>query len=407
MIYIKLAWRNLFRNKRRTFIAGTAIGLGLAALIFTDAMIIGMLDNYIHNATSSFMGEAQILNENFREIQEVEFTINEFERVIDGLKNDPSVDKFAPRISAFGTISSASSMSGIGLFGVDPENEKYLSIIDEAVFEGEYFEGDNPRDILIGKKLAEILSVGLGDRVIITNSRAGSGDIVQDLFRVSGIFELGERAMDGGAAFIRLDKAREIFGLGRTAHIIAIKFTDPKFSQNKDLPFWSKFSTDGNEAISWKEIFPQLVSVFQMSDLSRGIMSFILMGVVVFVILNTLFMSLYERMFEFGVIKALGTRPFAILRLMIFEAAALSIISIVIGAIIGILLTKTVAAIGIDYSGMEMMGLTIRDKIRPVLTLQQFIIYPIGVFLFTIIVGIFPAVSAARMNPANAMRKSV
>jgi ABC-type lipoprotein release transport system permease subunit len=209
MLLIKLAWRNLFRNKRRTFIAGTAIGLGLAALIFIDALMIGMVDNYIHNATASFMGEAQILREGFRETSEVELTITDFVGTIARLEEEPIVERFAPRTSTFGTITSAANMSAVNIFGIDPDRERHLSIVDEAVFEGDYFDGENARDILIGEKLADVLEAGLGDRLVLTVAQVGSGDIAQELFRISGIFDMGDRTMNGNVAFVRIDKARE------------------------------------------------------------------------------------------------------------------------------------------------------------------------------------------------------
>ncbi len=407
MLLIKLAWRNLFRNKRRTFIAGTAIGLGLAALIFIDALMIGMVDNYIHNATASFMGEAQILREGFRETSEVELTITDFVGTIARLEEEPIVERFAPRTSTFGTITSAANMSAVNIFGIDPDRERHISIVDEAVFEGDYFDGENARDILIGEKLADVLEAGLGDRLVLTVTQVGSGDIAQELFRISGIFDMGDRTMNGNVAFVRIDKARELLNIGETAHMIAIKFTDPKLSNDPTLMFWEKFSAGENEAVSWREIFPQLVSMFELTDLSRFVMSFILMGVVVFVILNTLFMSLYERMFEFGVLKAVGTRPFAVAKLVMFEALALSIISIAIGCVIGFAITMFVAWVGIDYSGIEAIGITVREKIYPVLTVRQFVVYSIGVLIFTVVIGIYPAVHAARLVPAKAMRKSI
>ena len=407
MIYVKLAWRNLFRNKRRTIISGTAIGMGLVALIFTDAVLIGMSNNYVHNATSSFMGEAQILRKGFRETMDVDASIVDFTKVISDLEKEPIVDRFAPRTSAFGTITSATNMSGVNIFGVDPEREKYLSVLKRSVSKGEYFSGDNPRDILIGDKLADVLDVGLGDRIVLTVAQSGSGEIAQELFRVSGIFDFGERSMNAGAVFIRLDKSREMLNIGESAHMIAIKFTDPKMSEDASLPFWSNYSKNGNEAVSWEKIFPQLVSMFSMLSVLKLVLSFMLMGVVVFVILNTLFMALYERIFEFGVLKAIGTRPWAIAKLLMFEAGALAIISIAIGALLGLGITALVGKIGIDYSGIEFGGITMREKIYPVLTLWQFIAYPIGVFLFTVIVGTYPALHAARLEPAEALRKSM
>ncbi|RKZ31911.1 hypothetical protein DRQ36_00295 [bacterium] len=406
MLFIKLAWRNLFRNKRRTIIAGLAIGLGLAALIFVDAIYFGEEIVMVKIATSTFVGEAQINRANFRQTQETELTIANFDEVMFELESEAIVEKFTPRTSAFGTITSPANMSGVNVFGIAPETERDMSYLDEAIVDGEYFTGDNPQNILIGKKLAEILDVEIGDRTVLTVSQAGTGVIVQELFRVSGIFDFGDRSMNRGVAFIRIGKAREMLGIGNTAHTIAIAFTDPSLSENKTLPFWEKFSRYGNEAVSWTEIFPLIASIDALMIIGKLFIAFILMGVVVFVILNTLFMSLFERMFEFGVLRAVGTRPFVVAKLLLFEAGALSLVSIVIGSIIGFIVTWLISQIGIDFTGVEFAGIALREKIYPTLTISQFIIYPVAVFIFTIIVGIYPAVHAARIAPAKAMRRS-
>jgi ABC-type antimicrobial peptide transport system permease subunit len=143
-----------------------------------------------------------------------------------------------------------------------------------------------------------------------------------------------------------------------------------------------------------------------MSKFSKYIMGVILFGVVVFGIINTLFMSLYERMFEFGVLRAVGTRPFGMARLILFEAGALAILSIGLGVILGFVVTYIFTKLGIDYTGIEMMGVTIQELIYPVITIKPFILYSFWVFVFTIITGLYPARYAAKMSPAVAMRRS-
>ncbi len=406
-MYLKLAWRNLLRNKRRTFIAGTAIGIGLAALIFYDGMMIGMENNMIGTATSSFMGEAQIHADDFLETQDVELTIRNFAEVASNLEKEEIVEAFTPRAMAFSMLSSAGNVSAVQLYGVVPESEAQLSKIDDAISEGEFFSGDSKRDIVIGSKLAELLEVQIGDRVVATASQAETGELSQELFRVSGIYTFGDRALDGGLAFVRLPVAQEMLGIGGDVHEIAIKFTDIQLSRVDTLAFWEKYSEGGNEAKSWTKLFPQLEAVFEMSEMAKGIVGMILFAIVALGIINTLFMSLHERMFEFGVIKAIGTRPFKIAQLIIFEAAFLSIISIVIGSAISLAVNSYVGHVGLDYRGMEFLGTTVQELIYPVMNVEQYITYPIWVFILTSIVGIYPAVHAARLKPADAMRRSV
>jgi ABC-type antimicrobial peptide transport system permease subunit len=146
--------------------------------------------------------------------------------------------------------------------------------------------------------------------------------------------------------------------------------------------------------------------MMEMANLNKVITGFILFGVVALGIINTLFMSLYERMFEFGVLRAVGTRPLELLRLVMFEAASLAVIAVAIGMVIALGASLWVGKIGIDYGNLEMAGVTLRDKIYPVMQWTQYVIYPAWALLLTTLVGIYPAVYAARIVPARAMRKS-
>lgn len=406
LILIKLAWRNILRNKRRTIIASIAISIGLAALIFGDAFMIGMMENLIKTATDSFIGDAQIHRQGFRDTQEVSMTIQEIDKVGANLAKEANVQYFTRRTYASGMIASSANRSAINLVGVQPSTEKFLSQIDDAITEGVFFEKTNEHDIVIGSKLAEILEVELGDKVVVTVVQAGSGDYFEDWFRVSGVYYFADAAMNSGMAFVRLKKAQQMLDIGNNVHEIAIKFTSTEYGQDKQVPFWETYSQNGNEALSWTEILPQLPKVFAMSEYSKYIMGIVLFGVVIFGIINTLFMSLYERMFEYGVLRAVGTRSFGMARIILFEAGALAIVSIVIGVILGFVLTAIFANVGLDYTGNEMMGVTVQEFIFPVLTIEQFIIYPVAVFVFTIIAGLYPAWHVAKMSPVDAMRRS-
>lgn len=407
MIFVKLAWRNLFRNKRRSFIAGFAVGIGLASLIFIDALMLGMEKNMIISATASYLGEGQIHRAGFRQAQEVEMTIAELDRIVAGLKEESIVKNFTVRTTAFGILTSPSNISSIGLVGIDPETEQYVSEIDEAIVEGSYFAEKKGRDILMGTKLAEVLEVGLGDRVVITVAQAGTGDLLQELFRVSGIFRFNILEMDRAMVFIRLPKAQEMLGIGNNAHEIAISFTDISFGKDETLPFWEKYSQAGNEAIGWTKIIPQLKAAFKLSEFSVVIAAIILFSIVALGIINTLFMSLYERMFEFGILRSVGTRPFKIAQLIMYEAGALAIVGIGFGIMLGFISVFIVSKTGIDYTGIEFAGVTFRRLLYPTLTMKQFIYFPAWVFIFTIFASFYPAVYAARMKPVEAMRKSI
>jgi len=406
MLFLKLAWRNLFRNKRRTFIAGSAIALGLAALIFGDAFFIAEEQIMVDSATSAFLGQAQISREGYREKQAAHLTIENFDRVIEQLESDTIVEAYTSRVQAFGTVSSAADVRGVSIIGIQSSSEPAMSVVDEAIIQGEYLSGNDPHEILIGIKLAEYLEVEMGDRLVVSVAQANTGDISQQLFRISGIYDFRDRSMNSGAIFINIDEARKMLGIGQTAHTIAVEFTESEISRDTTLVFWNNYSNGANEAVSWADIMPQIAMISDMMVIGKVVLFIVLMGIVVFVILNTLFMALYERMFEIGVLRAVGTSPGEVGRLLLFEAGGLAIVGIVIGAVLGLAVTSLVAKYGIDFTGIEFNGITMRDKIYPVLKLSQFIIYPVAVFLFTVIVGIYPAIHAAKIRPAEAMKRS-
>lgn len=412
--YLKLAWRNLFRNKRRSFIAGTAIGTGLAALIFVDALVLGMERNMVKSATGSFLGEGQIHRAGFRATQEVSLTVNHAEDVLHRLEHEPAVAHAAPRVLAFGMLTSPANVSAITFVGIDPQREPPLSQIDEVLITGGYFSGRHSRELIIGSKLAELLEVGLDDRVVLTAARAAdagrhaeSGDLAQEMFRVSGIFHFNIRELDAGMVFIRLEQAQQLLGLAGGVHEIALKFTDTRFARDERNPFWQKYSRDGNEAVGWPVLLPQLQAVFELSAFGIYLTGLILFGVVALGIVNTLFMSLHERLFEFGVLRAIGTRPGRMAALIICEAGALAILSIGLGVALSLVVTFIISKTGIDYTGVEYAGVTFRELLYPVMTVRQYVFYPFWVFVFTSLVGFYPALHAARMLPADAMRKSL
>lgn len=407
MMFLKLAWRNVFRNTRRTLIAGTAIGIGLASLIFVDAMIIGMKNHMIDAATASFMGQGQIHAEGYRSTREASNTINKTQEVLGNLAGDERVEHYTPRAVSFGMVSSAANMTQVALWGVQPHTEQEVSRIDDAIVEGGFFAGDSERDMVIGSELAELLEVEIGDRIVVTLAEAHSGALSQELFRVSGIYRFGAGELDKGMAFIRLDKAQSMLGIDRQVHEIAMTFPSDRIPQNEDHPLWEEYSHYGNEAVGWPILMPQFQAVLQMTDMSLAIMAVVLFSVVALGIINTLFMSLYERMFEFGVLLAVGTRRNAIWRMVVGEAGSLAVISCIVGTALGFVITLVVSKTGIDYRGIEFTGITIRELIYPVLTGWQFVTYPLFVLVFTVVVGMYPATYAARLTAADAMRRSL
>ncbi len=404
-MFFKLAWRNTFKNKKRTIIAGTAIGLGIAFMMFYDGMMEGMTDNMYSAATELFTGHAQIHNAKFRESYDAEYTVENYRDVVSRLESDPVVKDFTERTMTYGMITSSSNVNSVTVVGIVPETERNVSKIDDAITEGSFFEGKDKRPIVIGAKLAELLDVKLGDRIVVTCTDAHTGDLAQEMFRISGIYDIGDRTFNSMFAFIPIEKAQSMLGIGDNIHEIAIEFDNYSYALNDSIPFWNEFSQGQNKAISWTVIMSSLMSAMSMADLGLAVVGGILFVLIALLVWNTLFMSLYERIYEFGVLKALGTRPFNLAKLMMFEAISLGFVSMIIGIIIGILLFVLTNITGLNFGGTEFAGVTIREPVYPVMHLYQFIIYPLLVLLGTIIISIYPAVYTARLNASEALRR--
>ncbi len=406
-LLMKLAWRNVLRNRRRTVLSGIAVGITLASLIFLDGIYIGMLESMIGTATDTFLGQGQIHAAGFRDTLEVEKTIHDSKGIAQSLDSEAGLDVYSERTVSAAMLSSAAGVQSVLLYGIEPHGERHMSVIDEAIRSGKYLDAEGPGKILIGSKAAETLEVDVGDRLVLTMAQAGTGELSQDMFRVGGIFHLGIREIDDGMAFVNIEKSRELLALGHGSHEIAFRFRKIDDAGDRSLPFWEKYSQSGNEALGWRDLIPQLDGIIEMADISTVITSSLVFCIVAVIIIHALFMSLYERLFEFGVLRAVGTRPLNMSLIIFFEAASLSLISILIGLGLGFVVMQIFSTYGINYKGIEVAGVTITELIYPVMTLKQFTLFPALIFLFSIIAALYPAVFAARLTPAKAMQRSL
>lgn len=406
----KLALRNIFRNTRRTLLTGLLIGVGLAALMVTDGLIRGMRTTMIQNATDTLLGHAQIHHPEFRRSRAVEDVVRDIPAVEAALAKAEASGEItvaSRRVIAAGMLSSPRSFSGVAVLGVDPEAEAKVSKIRRALRTGEYLRPGQDLDILIGQALAEDLEVGLGDRVVVTTARAGTGDIGQELFRVSGIFRFSSREIDQGMVFVQRSKAEALIGLPGAYHEVALRTAQSPTHIATDTPLFAAAKASGNEILPWPDLVPALKAMLEMSNYSLLIMAVILFGVVVLGVVNSLFMAIYERMFEFGVLRSLGTHRQEIFSMILLEAFWIGVLSLGIGAGLGTGVMAWFAHAGIRYDNVEFSGVTLSDPIFPEFHWVQFTWIPISVLGLVVVTAIYPALHAARILPSEAMRKSL
>lgn len=406
MLSFKLAFRNLFRNTRRTILTCILVSSSLIVLILVDGMVLGMIDVMVGGITHTLEGEAQVNRKGFRDNFEVDYVIENPDSILSTLDNDPDVSGAAPRILVGGMIASSYNTVGGLIYGVDASRELKVSKIRDALVDGEYLTGTE-REILLGKKMAELLEVKLGDRITITAASVDDNEISQDLFRLKGIVEFGPEEMDENFAFINLDQAQRFLGMASRLHQVAIRFHDPETPKNRDLPLFRDLTDNENEAQGWLDLQPAIGGMIEMSNFSTAIV-----GVIVFLltslgVINSMFMSIYERIYEFGVAKAIGTTPARIIQLVMFEALLLAIMSCIAGLILGYLISDYFANNGIPMGKMEFSGVVLDGNIRTKMAVYQFATFPIYVTLLTLAAAIYPAIFASRIVPTQALQRSL
>ena len=402
---LKLAWRNLWRNQTRTWLSTLVIAIGLVAMIFMDTMMVGMNTNMVKNATDSLMGHAQMHALGFRDEQDVKLTINDLDQALLQLEKHPDLKARSLRIVTQSMLSSSGGGEPVFSLGVDPEEEQLLSKFDEAIIEGEYLDSVSGQKLILGWKLAEKLELGLGDRLVLTAADAESGEMVQELFRLSGIFKTGEEKMDASMVLVARKTLQSMLKLEGRIHQIALRYS--KLTQDGTPVNTLKKPDDSskNELLLWTELMPSLYMISQMTDLSMAIMGTILFLIIALGITNTLLMGLYERMFEFGVIKSIGTTPWQAARIMLFEAVCLGFVSIIVGLILALFVTALFANYGIDYIGIEFSGVTFQEKIYPSYKWSRLVLYPFLSLGFTLLASLYPAFKLWKMLPVEALRK--
>ena len=406
MLTFKLAFRNLFRNTRRTILTSLLISSSLIVLILVDGLTHGMTNVMVGGITHTLEGEAQVARKGFRNDFEVEYTIDDPASVISQLEENKTLEGFGPRVIIGGMIASSYNTTGSLVYGVDAKQELKVSRISEAIIEGQYLSGE-PREILIGKPMAELLEVELGDRLIITAATVDTNEITQELFRLSGVFEFGPEEMDKNLVFINLDKAQSVLGMQGNLHQIALRFIDPDDAKDKELPLFKQLTNEENEALGWLDLQPSIGAMIEMAGFSTAIVGAILFLLTSLGVINSMFMSIYERIYEFGVAKAIGTTPRQIIQLVLFEALLLALISCVFGLAIGYFLGDYFSIHGIPMGKMEVSGVLLDGNMYTQLMLYQFVNFPIYVTLLTLAAAIYPATFASRIVPTEALQRAL
>ena len=402
---ITIAWRNLWRNHRRSLIMLTAIAIGLWGMIWMTALMRGMVDQMIDSAINTLSGHVQIHAEGFLDDPSIERTLPPVRDnpALQSLLDSARVTHWSERIRVPAVIRSERDVLGVTLVGIDPQQESGLSFIADSVTEGEYLAGVDDRHVLVGRKLLERLETKSGRRIVLM-SQDPDNNIAERGFRIGGVFDTDLQVTETSYVFAGIETVRAMLKMGDG--VSEISLLGPDYRNLDALAADVRAAAGEADTKTWLELDPYMATMLGVMDGVILIWFSIIFVALSFGLVNTLLMAVFERTREIGLLQALGMPPANILIMVLVE----SLIMLLIGLLAGNLLSwLTILPIqdGIDISGvaagLEWAGMS--STLLPAVKSSDVLLANAIVLVLGIAASLFPAWRASRKVPVEAITR--
>lgn len=402
----RLAWRNLWRHRRRTVITAFAMAFGVAMcmgfIAFADGMFATMFDRMV----GLQVGHAQVHHPDYPKQRSLYATINDHAKLERELAAVEGVGATSSRVFGYGLLGVGDEATGGQITGIAPEDEHAVRQLRDRVVEGEYLGDEPDQKMLLGYKLAEDLKAKVGAEVVVV-SQAADGSLANELYEVVGLLRTGVTAIDRAGALVHRTDAQELLVLPDQVHEVAILATD---AQTIDAMY------DGVDRVlqgrdelllrKWNVLNPMGAQYVAMQDAMYIILLLIILGIAGMGVLNTMLMSVFERTKELGVMIALGLKPRAIVLLVMMETFLLSLLAIAGGLVMGAALDAYLVRYGIYFgTELEFGGIIFDPYLKAVVHPEPIVLTAVLVILISLLSSLWPALRAARLQPVTAMRE--
>jgi len=380
-----------------------SVAVGIVATLLTETLSMGMMLQMLENQIGSHVAHLQVHRKGFEANQVVQNYLPGRAKVERVLRDTPEVEHYSERVISFGLISSASSSSGVTIVGIDPQREEKVTTIERSLVAGQYLSSKR-NEVVVGKKLAEKLGVGIGDK-IVAMATALDGHIGSDVFRIVGLYQSFSSEFDKIYIYIPLAEAQEMLALDGDVSEVAIILRNrdqlDRVQQELQRELGSSY-----EVLTYPEILPFLVLQLDLFQESMFVFYAIIGIALIFGIINTMLMSVFERMTEFGVLKAIGMRNARLVVMILLEALLLGAIGTAGGFVIGYILYLPLSHSGINLSmfSASLNSFGVGAIIYPVLTVEGVLNALLIIPLIAVLGAIYPALKAARFRPVAAIR---
>ncbi|MEJ2620347.1 MAG: FtsX-like permease family protein [Candidatus Thiodiazotropha sp.] len=405
LTYVALAIRNLIRNRRRTTITLLTMIFGIATLTLLSALNDGWLNQMKTNFILSFTGHLQIHAKGFEASQNLNDNISDPEAISRFMGTYPEIIGWTQRIRTSGLASVSGSSTGVQIMAADPEQETWVTSMDQSVKTGEWLRPGMNKDLLLGKTVAQNLGANLGDRVILMTQRP-SGEMVSEVYYLRGIIETGAPQIDRTLALISLNGAQQWLQMKQAVTDIVIRAEHHDQTDTLYRLFVQQLSEQVYEIMPWQELDPMVRQWLEFSDAYGLIILFVVILLVLTEILNTMLISLHERQKELGVMIAIGTQPQQIFLMLLIEAVLLIFIGAVFGYLTASLIVMLLSESGIDLTGYAnaFEFFYMNPVIHPQLTQNSAIKILLATLVAALLAGLYPAWKATRLSISQALR---
>jgi putative ABC transport system permease protein len=411
--WLRIGWRNLGRHPKRTVITALGLAVGYFAVVFIVGWTEGITAEMVENSTGLMSGQIEIHAREYRPERSLYETIGgrdgtDVAQLLQAASADPSVVAAAPRVYAGGLISSGDATSAGMLMGIDPELELALSRFLDELTDGRLpIPGRN--ELLIGEEMARQLVVDVGDEVVVVAPGA-DGSMGNDLFQIIGTFRTGLAEIDtswGVLPFADL-QALIVLNPGRI-HEVAVSTADPWIAEATAERLVGLLNPMGLdlEVVSWTDLRPEMVEYVSLAESFYFVMIGVVFVIAIFGVANTMLMATFERRREFAVMLALGTTPLKIVMVVLFEASAMGLLSLVIGAGTTIPVMVWWHNVPPDmswlYGDLTAFGTLVRPTLRVEYNVSVWVQAGLALLVTSLLAAIYPAVSAVRVPPADTL----
>ena len=404
-LFLRLAWRNIWRHRRRTLLIVLAIGFTMMMMMYYDGLLAGFNQAIAGNAVKIMGGNIQVHAPDYYDFLDVVplIAVENDSQVVAVAESQPQVIAASRRINTSGMVTSHEGAFGVKIIGIEPEKEALVNLVAQNLVDGRFLTADDQDAAFIGQGLALAMDVKVGDRIALVG-QATKKQMRNRTVTVVGIYNVGIPEVEKGSIYLSLKEAQELYGLDGQVTEINI-YLKNLGSEDAVMAALDK-QIDGYAITSWETNYPEMAQTFETKGAVMSVFSVIMLLIAGIGILNLLLMAVFERTREIGVLGALGLKPRQISFLFLLEGAMIGLVGLAFGVGFGLLLNLLMSKVGMDFSAFTSMTeytALITDKVYNTMGMDKMPERIITVIVISLLASFIPAREAAQNEPAESL----